>query len=169
MKRLFPIAAVAVCALAALALPASADNWPQWRGPKNDGHSAEKGLPTEWSADSNIVWKLKLPCPGAGTPAVWGENIFLTSADGEEIVLLCIGTDGKERWKKTLTQTGKKRYPNPSRGEVTDASASCTTDGKHVWAYVSNGKLVCYSVDGKPVWDKDLQSYGKYRIQFGCH
>ena len=40
------------------------------------------------------AWKLKLPGPGAGTPAVWGENIFLTSADGEDIVLLCIGTDG---------------------------------------------------------------------------
>jgi hypothetical protein len=167
VKRLFPI--TALFALAALAAPVSADNWPQWRGPKNDGHSAEKGLPTEWSADTNLAWKLKLPGPGAGTPAVWGENIFLTSADGADIVLLSIGTDGKEKWKQTLTQTGKKRYPNPSRGEVTDASASCTTDGKHVWSYVSNGKLTCHTVDGKPVWDTDLQSFGKYRIQFGCH
>ena len=28
----------------------SADNWPMWRGLKNDGISQEKGLPTEWSA-----------------------------------------------------------------------------------------------------------------------
>src|SRR5438128_1333498 len=42
---------------ATVSMPASADNWPQWRGPKNDGHSAEKGLPTEWGPEKNVVWK----------------------------------------------------------------------------------------------------------------
>ncbi len=168
MKR--PLATVIGAALAAVATaPVSADNWPQWRGPKNDGHSAEKGLPTEWGADKNVVWKAKLPGPGSGTPAVWGDNIFLTAADGDAVVLLCIGTDGKEKWKQKLTDTGAKRYRNPGRGEVTDASASCSTDGKHVWSFVSNGKLTCHAVDGKPVWDADLQKYGRFDIQFGCH
>jgi outer membrane protein assembly factor BamB len=153
----------------ATATPAFADNWPQWRGIKNDGHTAEKGLPTEWSAEKNVVWKLKLPGAGAGTPVVWGDKIFLTAVDGDAVVLMCIGTDGKEKWKGKLTDTGKKRYPNPSKGEVTDASASCSTDGKHVWAYVSNGKIACYTVDGKSVWDTDLQKYGPFKIQFGCH
>ena len=111
-----------VCLLAALATSASADNWPQWRGPKNDGHSAEKGLPAEWGPDKNVAWKLKLPGAGACTPAVWGDKIFITSADGDDIVLMCVGTDGKEKWREKLTATGKKRYPNPSKGEVTDAS-----------------------------------------------
>jgi outer membrane protein assembly factor BamB len=31
------------------------------------------------------------------------------------------------------------------------------------------GQLVCYTVDGKLVWEKNLQSYGKYNIQFGTH
>ena len=33
-----------------LILPAPAENWPQWRGPNNDGISHEKDLPAEWSA-----------------------------------------------------------------------------------------------------------------------
>lgn len=165
MTRLLLAAAI----LAACAAPASADNWPQWRGPKNDGHSAEKGLPTEWSAEKNVAWKLKLPGIGTSTPAVWGDKIFVTSVDGEAVVLMCVGTDGKEKWKQKLSDTGAKRYRNPSGADVSDASASCTTDGKHVWAYASNGKLVCFTVDGKPVWSDDLQKYGKYRIQFGCH
>lgn len=160
---------VSALLVAALAAPASADNWPQWRGPKNDGHSAEKNLPTEWSADKNVAWKLKLPGPGAGTPVVWADKIFLTSVAGDEVVLMCVGTDGKEKWAEKLTNTGGKRYPNPSKGDVTDASASCSTDGKHVWSYVSNGKLTCHTVDGKPVWNVDLQKYGAYAIQFGCH
>jgi outer membrane protein assembly factor BamB len=155
--------------LAALALPASADNWPQWRGPKNDGTSAEKNLPTEWNAEKNIVWKFKMPGIGASTPVVWGDKIFVTSADGADIVLLCIGTDGKEKWKQKLSATGEKRYRNPSGAEVSDANASCSTDGKHVWAYSSNGALACFTVDGQPVWNTDLQKYGKYNIQFGCH
>ena len=172
MKRLLLLTAFAVAALAA---PASADNWPQWRGPKNDGHSAEKGLPTEWSADKNVVWKLKMPGMGAGTPVVWGDKIFVTSVDGESVVVLCAGTDGKQKWKEKLTDTGKKRYPNPSGADVSDASPSCATDGKHVWASASNGALACFTVDGKPVWSTDLQKYGQYDagkpggIQFGCH
>ena len=155
--------------VAAVAVPASADNWSQWRGPKNDGHSAEKGVPTEWSADKNVAWKLKLPGTGAGTPVIWGADIFVTSVDGGDVVLMCVGTDGKPKWKEKLTNTGNKRYNNPSKGEVTDASASCSTDGKHVWSYVSNGKMTCHTVDGKPVWGVDLQKYGAYSIQFGCH
>ena len=166
MKRLLLLTAFAVAALAA---PASADNWPQWRGPKNDGHSAEKGLPTEWSADKNVVWKLKMPGMGAGTPVVWGDKIFVTSVDGESVVVLCAGTDGKEKWKEKLSGTGAKRYRNPSGADVSDASPSCATDGKHVWASASNGALACFTVDGKPVWATDLQKYGQYNIQFGCH
>ncbi len=163
MKRLFLLTAFAVAAIAA---PASADNWPQWRGPKNDGHSAEQGIPTEWGPDKNIVWKLKMPGQGSSTPAIWGKQIFITSADGDDIVLMCVGTDGKEQWKQVLSNTGKLKYKG---GEGNDASASCTTDGKHVWTFVGNGKLACYTVAGKAVWDLDLQKYGKFGIQFGCH
>ncbi|MBY0457248.1 MAG: PQQ-binding-like beta-propeller repeat protein, partial [Gemmataceae bacterium] len=124
---------------------------------------------TEWSADKNLAWKLKLPGIGAGTPAVWGDKIFVTSVDGDNVVLLCVSTDGKEKWKEKLSDTGKKRYPNPSKGEVGDANASCSTDGKHVWAFASNGALACFTVEGKPVWTADLQKYGAFAIQFGCH
>lgn len=160
-----------IAALFALALsaPASADNWPQWRGPKGDGHSAEKGIPTEWGADKNVVWKLKMPGIGAGTPAIWGDDIFVTSVDGDRVVVMCVGTDGKEKWREKLSDTGAKRYKNPSGADVSDASPSCATDGKHVWAAASNGALACFTVAGKKVWDKDLQKYGAYQIQFGCH
>jgi outer membrane protein assembly factor BamB len=153
----------------ALAAPAPADNWPQWRGPKGDGHSAEKGIPTEWSADKNVVWKLKMPGIGASTPAIWGDDIFVTSVDGDRVVVMCVGTDGKEKWREKISDTGAKRYKNPSGADVSDASPSCSTDGKHVWAAASNGALACFTVAGKKVWEKDLQKYGAYQIQFGCH
>ncbi len=143
----------------------NAENWPQWRGPKNDGHSPEKNLPVEWGTDKNVLWKFKMPGKGSSTPCVWQDKIFVTSLDDSDVVLMCIGTDGAKKWSEKIATSGK----SGRGGEGNDASASCSCDGKHVWTFVGGGKLVCYTVDGKPVWDVNLQKYGKFGIQFGCH
>src|SRR4051794_24570322 len=93
---------LAGCAALALAGFARADNWPQWRGPTNDGICHEKGLPTTWSATDNVAWSLKLPGMGSSTPAVWGDKIFLTSEEGEDVDLVCVSTAGKELWRRKL-------------------------------------------------------------------
>ncbi len=185
MRRLLT-AAFLTAGLAATAL---ADNWPQWRGPKNDGHSAEKNLPTEWGGEvkfvekeidgrkrkvadgfvgtpKNILWSAPLPGRGSSTPIVWGDRIFLTAQEKKDILLLCIGTDGKEKWRKKLGTSAKESYRG-SEGD--DASASCTTDGKHIWTFIGTGGLFCHDLDGNEVWKEDLQKYGKFAIQFGCH
>ena len=142
-----------------------AENWPQWRGPKNDGISTEKNLPAEWGPDKNVVWKFKMPGRGSSTPCVWDDKIFVTSIDSEDVVLVCVGIDGKEKWKEKLATAGK----SGGRGEGDDASASCSTDGKHVWTFVGGGKVVCFTTDGKAVWDVDLQKYGKFKSGYGSH
>jgi outer membrane protein assembly factor BamB len=155
--------------LTAFGTVAKAGDWPQWRGPTNDGLSNEKGLPTEWNAEKNVAWKFKMPGMGASTPVVWGDRIFVISVDGDAVVVLCLGTDGKEKWKEKLSGTGAKRYSNPAGADVSDASSSCVTDGKHVWAFAGNGSLVCFTVDGKQVWATDVSKFGKIEIAFGSH
>lgn len=143
-----------------------AENWPQWRGPHDNGVSDETGLPSEWSESKNLVWKLPLPGMGASTPAVWGERIFLTSQDGDRVVLLCIGTDGTQRWEQPLSK-GKRTY---RRDEANLASASPSTDGRHVYAFTGAGDLACFDFDGKEVWRQNLQDrYGQFQIQWGMH
>ena len=61
-----------------LASAASAENWPQWRGPFGTGVSTEKGLPTEWSRDQNIAWRTELGGLGVSSPVVWGDRVFVT-------------------------------------------------------------------------------------------
>jgi outer membrane protein assembly factor BamB len=143
---------------------ANAENWRQWRGPRNDGTSTETGLPTTWSATENVVWKLPLPGPAGATPVVWGDRIFLTSAKGQDLVLICADTSGKLLWERKLG-TGDETV----RGdEGNSASPSPSTDGKHVWAMLSTGELGCYDFDGNQVWQFNLQErYGKFSIQFG--
>src|SRR5262249_47093094 len=99
------------CFLTFAFLPAaSAENWPQWRGPTNDGIRNETHLPAEWSDSKNIIWKLPLPGMGGSTPAIWRDRIFLTSEEGDQVVLLCISTDGKQVWKHSLSTGPKARY-----------------------------------------------------------
>src|SRR5436305_14744640 len=78
---------------------AMAGNWPEWRGPAGDGVSPETGLPSEWSESKNVLWKLPLPGSGASTPAVWKDHIFLTSAEGNDIIVMAISTRGQDLWK----------------------------------------------------------------------
>jgi outer membrane protein assembly factor BamB len=154
------------CIVALWSAVARADNWPQWRGPSHDGVSKETGIATEWSADKNVVWKVDLPGMGSSTPAIWGKHIFLTSQEGNDLVLVCISTEGKELWKRKLA-TGNRTY---RRDEGNDASASPSTDGKHVYAFVGPGEFVCFDFEGKEIWRFNAQKrYGKFDIQFGLH
>ncbi|MGL4421558.1 MAG: PQQ-binding-like beta-propeller repeat protein, partial [Gemmataceae bacterium] len=141
-------------------------DWPQWRGPKNDGHSPEKNLPAEWSTTMNIAGKLPLPGPGASTPCIAKGMIFLTAQAGADIELHAISTDLKPVWKKTLG-TSKATF----RGDEGNlASASCSTDGSTVFAFTGTGKVAAFDFAGKELWGFDAQEkYGKFAIQFGIH
>ncbi len=151
----------------AASMAVRADNWPQWRGPKNDGHSTEKGLPAAWSESSHIVWNCPLPGSGASTPCIWGDRIFLTTQDSADLKLHAIGTDGKVKWSEILGVSAKKAYRND---EGNDASASCSTDGKHVFTFIGSGGVTAHNFEGKKVWGFDAQAkYGKFEIQFGIH
>ena len=62
------------------------EDWPQWRGPSSNGVSSEADLPTNWSADNNIVWKVALAGLGGSSPIVLGDRVFVTSQIGSAAV-----------------------------------------------------------------------------------
>lgn len=147
---------------ALLALLAAPDDWPTWRGPNRDGVSAERGLPTSWSPDRNILWKLDLPGPAGSTPIIVKDRIFLITPkpETENLLLRCVGTDGKPLWDRELARGVK------SPGNL--ASASPSSDGIHVFAYVGTGDLVSFTLDGQEIWRAQLQErYGRFKLQFG--
>lgn len=141
-----------------------AENWPQWRGPRLDGVSQETNVPVQWSKTENVQWRLPLPGPGGATPVVWEDRIFVTAPEGNDLLLICVGADGKELWRRKVSQGNRE-----VRGdEGNSCSPSPSTDGKHVWAYFTDGALACYTLDGDEVWKLNLQDrYGKFNIAFG--
>src|SRR4051812_36689609 len=67
-------------------------NWPQFRGPRGDGHSPNTGLPLTWSETENIRWKTPIHGKGWSSPVVWGDQIWMTTAreDGTQLFAVCV-------------------------------------------------------------------------------
>ncbi|REJ70959.1 MAG: hypothetical protein DWQ29_24795 [Planctomycetota bacterium] len=153
-RLLYNLVAV-VCAVVGSPGIAAADDWHGWRGPTQDGHSHETGLPERWTAE-NVVWTRELPGLGQSSPVVTGERILLTSAldEGRERVVICLDRhDGSILWQETAW-TGQPEPTHPMNGW---ASATCATDGERVYAFFGRGGgLVCYSLEGEKLWQNDL-------------
>lgn len=142
----------------AATLQADDSNWPRWRGPLQDGHSAETGFPSTWSA-TDVKWKVKLPGSGQSSPVIWGSQIFLTAAieQGNERVVFCVDRkSGEIEWQKTVW----KGAPEATHKMNGFASASCVTDGERVYAFFGKGGgLFCLTIDGKLLWEKPLGDF----------
>jgi outer membrane protein assembly factor BamB len=145
--------------------PANAEDWPQWRGPRNDGISTDSGIPADWSKTKHVAWRTPLPGRAGATPCVWNDRIFLTSNEGDDLVLLGVGTrDGAILWKRKVGDGNR----DARAGEGNSASPSPCTDGEHVWVFFGTGVLACYTADGEEVWKTDVnERFGKLDIQFG--
>jgi outer membrane protein assembly factor BamB len=65
---------------ATAAAPPDVQHWPQWRGPLATGEAPHAQPPTSWGEQQNVRWKVEVPGRGKGTPIVWGDRIFLTTA-----------------------------------------------------------------------------------------
>lgn len=176
MQRLL-ITLVAIAGLAA-----ANDSWPQWRGPNLDGTSTSTGLPVRWSTSENVAWRTKLPSWAAATPIIWGDTVFVTSAergsslnrpnsrlfeggdaDRDQLYLIAISRqDGKVRWQQSIGRG------NRIGNKQNMASPSPVTDGEHVWVANGNGEVRCFDFSGRQIWLRDLQAdYGKFGVQFG--
>ncbi|HEV7396503.1 MAG TPA: PQQ-binding-like beta-propeller repeat protein [Pyrinomonadaceae bacterium] len=142
---------------------AYAENWPQWRGPNLNGFSGETDLPSKWTAEENIFWKLALPGLSGSTPIIWNDRLFLNVAEGDDLYLWCIDRyKGTLLWKKLLGNGNTKmRKQNMS-------SPSPVTDGKAVFVMTGTGILKGFDFSGKESWARDIQKdYGEFGLNWG--
>ncbi|MCI0681158.1 MAG: PQQ-like beta-propeller repeat protein [Gemmataceae bacterium] len=136
----------------------AADNWPRFRGPTHDGHYTGPAIPTTWD-DSSVVWKTPLKGFGQSSPVVWGDRIFLTTAEdgGRKRIVFCLSRDGgKLLWEREAPWKG---VPEKLHNMNSFASATCATDGDVVAAFFGRGGLHGFSLDGEPLWSLDLGTF----------
>ena len=126
------------------------------RGPNLNGHAAE-AAPVQWSSKS-LVWKAALPGIGQSSPVIWGDRIFLSSYldEGKKRLVFCVDRKtGSILWQHEAW-SGVPEVSHKMNGW---ASSTCATDGERVVAFFGKGGIHCYSVDGKPLWSRDLGSF----------
>lgn len=130
-----------------------AENWPQWRGPRLDGTSLDKGFQTELT-DKTLRWKVELPGEGHASPIVWEDKIFTVASLPEEQsrVLLCLNrANGDLLWQSTVLTTGLEGKHRLN----SHASSTPATDGEKVFtAFLDQADVVISAHDfsGKQVW-----------------
>ena len=171
---------------------AAQDDWPQWRGPSNDG-MARGDAPLEWSDTKNIAWRVAIPGRGNSSPVVWGDKIFLTTAVPTEgaiasatpqpqrqgrgssggagagrehkFVVLCLDRrNGKVLWERVAKVATPHEGYHHTYGSF--ASNTPVTDGKHLYAFFGSRGMYCYDLNGKLVWEKAFPPM-RMRLGFG--
>ena len=152
---------------AATAPGVAAEDWPMWRGPGQNGISADKRLPLNWSATENVAWKLPMPTVSGSTPIVSGNTVFLSVAEsaneGAPLALWAVDrAAGTVRWKQPMGAGNHK----VRKGDMT--SPSPVTDGKMVWLLTGTGVLKAFDFAGKELWARELQKdYGAWGLNHG--
>jgi outer membrane protein assembly factor BamB len=161
MPRSFVVSNLIVMLLACPALCAETKsiepNWPQWRGPKRDGVSTEKGLQHEWGADGpRLAWKASGLGGGFASVSVVAGMIFTMGDRNKEQFVEALDADGgKLLWSTKISDAWKdNNYLGPR--------CTPTVDGDRVYAIGTYGDLVCLDRQtGAVRWKKNFaQDFG---------
>jgi outer membrane protein assembly factor BamB/ferredoxin len=150
-------------------LGAVAVAWPRFRGPTGCGVAPEGDWPTEWDAETGkgILWTAPLSDPergippdGNNSPVVWGDRIYLTSADADGNWVHCYGlSDGKVLWRSRV-----KSPPNsPMAGKRVDAfpdtglaAPTAAVDARGIYVTYANADVAGFGHDGRQKWSMNL-------------
>ncbi len=142
------------CALLATALPAQ--EWTRFRGPNGTGVSDATTIPVEWTAD-DYNWRTKLPGTGNASPVVWGDKVFIVSADSQAATLFVNGIHTKHGdilWQRDFA---KETHNLHARSSYASSTPTVDEDRLYVaFASPSKAMVVALTHDGDPVWERDL-------------
>lgn len=132
---------------------ANDSDWPQWRGSRQDGISADTGLLHAWpSGGPELLWKAAGLGKGFSSVSLVGDRIYtMGDRNGGEFAICLSRADGKQLWSARI---GDEWEPNGYSGP----RCTPTVDGKRVYVIGPHGDLVCLATqDGKIVWRRQLR------------
>lgn len=172
MQRMLPLLILSVGFFLSADITGQAADWSQFRGPSGNGISDSTGLPTEWSAEKNILWKTKLPGHGSSSPVLFGNQIFLTAytdygltvedqgdpADLRLHVMSINREDGKIMWDKSVAPVNKVQKITKRIVDHGYASGTPACDETGVYAFFGTSGVVAYDLKGNLKWQANVGS-----------
>jgi outer membrane protein assembly factor BamB len=143
-------------------------NFPFFRGQDSRGIAGGNGYPTNWDGVSgkNLGWKIQVPKPGKSSPVIWDDKIFITGAQDKVCEVYCINKEsGDIIWIGSASDIPGEPTVLPKMDQEAGLAVSTiATNGKYVCAVFANGNLICFEMNGKKKWAKNIgvpeSSYG---------
>ena len=142
---------VAVWALAAgVCLAGAGHEWPQWRGPKRDGLSAETGLLKQWpKGGPEKLWTATGIGHGFSSMSIAGGLVYTGGNVGKETMVTALTLDGKIAWQTPNGGAYTRSIPG--------SRSTPTVDGARVYHKSPEGRVACLDAQsGKELWAVDL-------------
>jgi outer membrane protein assembly factor BamB len=141
-----------------------ASDWTGFRGPGSRGISDDSGVPTQWSDERNLKWRLELPGAGYSSPIVVGDRVFVTcysDADGDlsslKRQLLCVDRNsGKILWAKIIPSEVQERAVPGFAGRPGYASHTPVSDGERVYVLFGNSGVLAFDMNGLQLWQRSV-------------
>ncbi len=155
-------------------------HWPSFRGQGASGLGDGQGVPSVWDIEdgTNVLWKTKIPGLAHSSAAVWGDRVFVTTAiseAGEPVSGSPQGSFAGHEGDDTAVHTWKTYALDKATGKIvwqhdaatavpltgrhltsSHANSTPATDGRHVVVVFPTAGMLCYTMDGKLLWRKDL-------------
>jgi len=120
--------------------------WPQWRGPRRDGVSDEKGLLPAWpEGGPELLWKFGELGRGWSSPIVVGQHVYVTGDQGEDLVIFALDHRGNVQWRTTNGGAWNRSFPG--------ARAACVYSESRLYHMNAHGRVACLeAASGKEIW-----------------
>jgi len=161
IKRLcWFVSVAALCAEVSTSSLAIGQEWTRFHGPNGTGVAqGGAGIPSEWK-ESDLNWKAELPGLGHSSPVIWGDKIFLLSADPDtaERYMVCISAaDGSQLWVRKFAS---EKHHLHTRSSFASCTPVVDKDRVYVaWSEPSKITLIAFTHDGETVWERDLGTW----------
>lgn len=135
---------------------AQGQEWTRFRGPNGAGASEAEGIPVSWT-DADYAWRVALPGAGHSAPVLWGDKLFITSADETSATrhLLCLNAaDGSVIWQRDFPSS---IHPKHTLNSFASSTPTVDADRLYVaWSTPEHYVLRAFNHDGEDVWECDL-------------
>jgi outer membrane protein assembly factor BamB len=147
-------------------------DWPEFRGPRGDGHAAGKGLPLHWSETNNVKWKTEIPLQGISTPVVMGGQVWLTTAtpEGHDFYAICVDAKtGKILFNEMIFHSDNPESLGNGKGMNTYATPSAVIEPGRVYVHFGSFGTACLDTKtAKVLWKRDDLRCRHYRGPSSC-
>ncbi len=143
------------------ALPLTASDWPQWRGPERNGKSAETGLLQEWpEGGPALVWTARGVGVGYSSVSVAAGPVNNKGdLENGQYVMALKEAGGELLWKTRVGDIHKDQRGGPR--------STPTTDGERLFVMTTAGEVVSLeAATGKEIWRRSLpEDFGGYLMK----